>query len=74
MADSQTPTTPTGRDGSSLRITLMSQEMLGCHRGLQDHRSIRILEIVVSGIPFVLGLTTRMQDPDVYVVFGGLDI
>ena len=31
--------------------------------------NIRILQVIVSGIPSVLGLGTRMQDPYVYVAF-----
>ena len=31
--------------------------------------NIRILQSMVSGIPLILGLGTRMSDPYVYVVF-----
>ena len=37
--------------------------------GPRDHINIRILQITVSGIPLVLGLGTRRQDPCVYTVF-----
>ena len=33
-----------------------------------DHRNVRVLQIMVSGIPLVLVLLTRMQDAYVYVV------
>ena len=38
-----------------------------CNRGPRGH--IRILQAMVSGIPLVLTLRTRMQDPCAYVVF-----
>ena len=41
--------------------------------GPKDHISIRMLQIMVSGILLVLGLGTRMSDPYVYVVFWTLN-
>ena len=38
-------------------------------RAPKDHINIRILPTMVSGIPLVLGLGTRMSDPYVYVAF-----
>ena len=35
------------------------------------HINTRILQTIVSGIPLVLGLGTRTQDPNVYVDFLG---
>ena len=43
----------------------------GKDRG-QKTRYIRILQTMVSGFPFVLGLGTGMQDPCVSVAFGAL--
>ena len=37
-------------------------------RGPKDHINIRILQTMISGIPLILGLGTRMSDPYVYVV------
>ena len=37
----------------------------------KDHINTRILETMVSGIPLILGLGTRMPDPDVSVVLLG---
>ena len=34
----------------------------------KDHINIRILHAMISGIPLVLGLGTRLSDPFVYVV------
>ena len=34
----------------------------------KDHINIRILQIMISGIPLILGLGTRMSCPYVYVV------
>ena len=50
-------------------------------RAPKDHIHIRILPTMVSGIPLIWGLGTRMSDPSVWVVFwapacgclGGLD-
>ena len=39
------------------------------NRGPKGHINVRILHTMVSGIPLVLGLKTRMKNPDVYVVF-----
>ena len=37
------------------------------NRAPKNHINIRILQTIVSGIPLVLGLRTRMSDPCVYV-------
>ena len=37
-------------------------------RGPKDYINIRILQTMISGIPLILGLGTRMSDPYVYVV------
>ena len=37
-------------------------------RGPTDHINTRILQTMVSGIPLLLGLGTRISDPYVYVV------
>ena len=34
------------------------------HRGPKDHTNIRIVQTMISGIPLMLGLGTRMSDPD----------
>ena len=39
-------------------------------RGPKDHVTVGILETMVSGIPLVLGLGTRLADPCVDKVFG----
>ena len=39
-------------------------------RGLSDDINIRILQTMISGVPLMLGLGTRMSDPYAYVVFG----
>ena len=39
-------------------------------RGPKDHRNIEILQNMVSGIPLVLGLRTRLWDRCIHVVFG----
>ena len=41
-------------------------------RAPKDYINIRILRTMVSGIPLILGLGTRMSDPCVYVVFWAL--
>ena len=41
-------------------------------RGPKEHRKTGILPTMVSGIRLALGLRTRIQDPDVFVVFGPL--
>ena len=38
-------------------------------RGPKDYINSRMLRMI-SGIPFIMDLRTRMQDPHVYVVFG----
>ena len=40
------------------------------NRAPKDHKNIRILPNMVSGIPLILVLGTRMYDPYVYVVVG----
>ena len=47
-----------------------SQNHLGKNRGSNDHTNMRILQRIVSGIPLVLSLATRMQKPHAFVVFG----
>ena len=37
------------------------------YRGPIDHRNMKLLRAMVAGIPLVLGLRTRTQDPHVYV-------
>ena len=37
-------------------------------RGPKDHINIRTLQTLISGIPLILGLGTRVSDPYVYVV------
>ena len=41
-------------------------------RGPKDHINIRILQTMISGIPLILSLGTRMSDRYVYVAFGPL--
>ena len=43
-------------------------------RGPKDHTNIRILEAMISGIPLMLGLRTRMPDPSVDVGFWALSM
>ena len=43
--------------------------MTGGFRAPKDQTNIRILQTVISGIPLILGLGTKMSDPYVYVVF-----
>ena len=38
-------------------------------RGPKDHKKIRFLQTMISGIPVMLGLGTGMSDPYVYVVY-----
>ena len=38
-------------------------------RGPEEHINIRILQTMISSIPLIFGLSTRMSDPYVYVVF-----
>ena len=40
-------------------------------RAPRDHIKMRILQSMVSGIPLILGLGTRVSDPCVSVVFWG---
>ena len=40
-----------------------------CSSAPQDHINIRILQTMISAIPLILGLETKMSDPYVYVVF-----
>ena len=37
-------------------------------RGPKDHINIRILQTMISGIPLMLGLGTRMSDAHVFAV------
>ena len=39
------------------------------YRAPKDHIKARILQTVISGIPLMLSLGTRMSDPYLYVVF-----
>ena len=38
-------------------------------RAAKDHTNVRILQNSISGIPFLLGFSTIMQDPCVYAAF-----
>ena len=50
-------------------LALNSCLLLAEHRGPEDHINMRVLQTMISGIFFILGLRTRMSDPYVYVVF-----
>ena len=52
-------------------VACFPRRSLGLIRGPKDHINIRILQTMISGIPLVLGLGTRMSDPYVYLVLWG---
>ena len=52
--------------------TLEVQDLLSVTEVPQDHRTIPILQNMISSIPLLLGLRSRMLIPCVYVVFWAL--
>ena len=40
-----------------------SRAAIAVSKGPKDHRNVRILHAIISGLPVVLGLRARLQDP-----------
>ena len=53
---------------AALRARAMTSQKLEFASGAKDHVNVRILQTMISGIPLMLSLPTKMSDPHVYVV------